>query len=143
VIPVLGGVVAGITVTVKSVDWPGDTDAGVAFIAANRFFPPPTHWTGAVAEFRGTEGVVVVKSAELLSVSVQPESFLVLLLLFPAAAVEVVSRKIFVTVPQATESISVPVFIPPCRMPSPPAVADKAQEQVVLLKVRSGVIAPS
>ncbi|HET9868647.1 MAG TPA: hypothetical protein VFQ06_15220 [Nitrospira sp.] len=68
---------------------------------------------GDVAEFRGADGVVVEKSAELLSVSAHPLAFLVLLLLFPGAVVETLSRKMFVTVPQATESINVPVFISP------------------------------
>ena len=86
---------------------------------------------------------MVEKSTELLSVSVQPFSLRDLLLLFPGAVVEIPSRKMFVTVPQATESIKVPVFMSPCRMPSPPAAAARAQEQVVLLNVRSGVVDPS
>src|SRR6187401_2786979 len=43
VIPVLGGVVAGMTVTVKSVVPPGVTVVGFADIDAKSVVPPPLH----------------------------------------------------------------------------------------------------
>ena len=68
--PVLGGVVAGITETVKSVVAPGATVFG--------FAPPPAcsvalrlHEFGELLVFRGV-GAVIVKSELLLSVSTQP-----------------------------------------------------------------------
>ena len=68
VMPVLAGVVPGVTVTVRSVESPGGTDAGLAL-------PMPV---GAVQSCTGEAvlrgfGVPAVKSAALLSESVQPE----------------------------------------------------------------------
>src|SRR5438128_682166 len=64
VIPVLGGDEAGTTETVNKVLPPGETELGLAAIPA---------WNGpaAVDELRG-EGLPMVKSALLLSVSMLP-----------------------------------------------------------------------
>ena len=66
---VLGGVIAGIIVTVRRVDPPGVTVFGVAARAAKSVVPPPPQTFGAVAEFRDAAGLMFEKSAELLSVS--------------------------------------------------------------------------
>jgi hypothetical protein len=68
--PVLGGVVAGKTVTVKSVVAPGDTVLGFAPKPISRVEPllPPQMFTGLEA-LRGAEGLTVEKSFALLSVS--------------------------------------------------------------------------
>lgn len=70
VIPVLGGVVAGMTETVKSVFPLGETVVGLAEIPACRF-PPRLQLFVGLEVFRGA-GVPNVKSRLLLSVSVQP-----------------------------------------------------------------------
>ena len=69
VIPVLGGVVAGITVTVRSVLPGGVTIVGLAFIAAKSVVPPPLQVFGVVDWFRGANGLRTAKSFALLSVS--------------------------------------------------------------------------
>src|SRR5688572_25870942 len=131
VIPVLGGVVAGITVTVKWTFAPGETVVGFAASAANSVVPPPLHVTGVVAAFRGAEGVLVEKSVELLSESWQPFCARILLELFGGAVVLVPSKKMFVALPHPTASMIVPVFMSPLRMARPPAVALIEHRQVV------------
>src|SRR5882672_11136998 len=70
VIPVLGGRVPGVTVTVRSVEFPGITGFGLAAPVPEGLFTP-LQVLVADAEFRGL-GAPVAKSARLLSVSVQP-----------------------------------------------------------------------
>src|SRR6187401_504353 len=73
VMPVLGGVVAGTTVTASNVFAPGGRVEGLAEIVANSIVPPPVTQTGpGEDELRGTGAVTASKSALLLSVSVQP-----------------------------------------------------------------------
>ncbi len=70
-IPVLGGVVAGKTLTVKSVVPPCETVFGFAEPLAEIVVPPLPQTFCGLLELRGA-GAVIVKSALLLSVSVQP-----------------------------------------------------------------------
>ena len=133
VIPVLGGVVAGITVTRRSVLPPGTTAVGLALIAANSVVPPLPQVFGVVDALRGADGTVEAKSFILLSVSWQPPSRRDWLLLTAGAEVTVVSTNAFVAVPQPTESITAPVFGAPCLIASPPPASAIAHWQVVLL----------
>ncbi len=141
--PVLGGVVAGITVTVSSVFPPGETAVGLADIAANKVVPPPLHADGVVDAFRGADGITLVKSLALLSLSWQPLSCLVWLLFAAGAAVTVPSTNKLVAVPQPTESSIAPVLFAPRRSASPPPAAPIEHWHVVGLYWRFGVTAPS
>ena len=111
--PVLGGVVAGITVTVSNVFPPGETAFGLAEMAANSVVPPPLQGAGVLKAFRGTDGIVLAKSLALLSVSWQPFCCLDWLLFAAGAAVTAPSTNRFVAVPQPTESIIAPVLFCP------------------------------
>ncbi len=67
--PVLGGLDAGKTETVKRVVAFGATVLGLAAPLAKMVVPPPLHRFGKLPELRGAEGVKVEKSLALLSVS--------------------------------------------------------------------------
>src|ERR1041385_6657074 len=68
---VLGGAVAGVTLTVSSVLLEGSSDPGEATPRPQGCDGSPPHWVTGGALLRGI-GPTATKSAELLSVSVQP-----------------------------------------------------------------------
>src|SRR5687767_7778218 len=121
--PVLGGVVAGMTVTLRRTLPPGETAFGLADIAANNVSPPPLHGAAGVDALRGVDGTADSRSFRLLSVSRQPFSFRFWLLFAPGAAVGAPSTKILFAVPQPTESMIAPVLFSPSRIASPPPPA--------------------
>src|SRR5438105_12863045 len=92
VMPVLVGLVAGVTVTVRSVVSEGCGLEGLAEPVAARL-PPALHGFVGDEVLRGT-GPPTVKSEELLSVSVQPAPFLTATVVFDSVAVGEVSRHV-------------------------------------------------
>src|SRR5882762_3925643 len=72
--PVLAGLVPGVTVTVSSDELPGGTALGFAAPTPEGLLGPPQMLKSSFV-LRGL-GALAVKSAELLSVSVQPLPFL-------------------------------------------------------------------
>src|SRR5437870_1280211 len=70
-IPVLGGVVAGVTSTVSRVLLAGSSDDGVAMPRPEGWVESPPHELAGDALLRGI-GPISTKSLALLSVSVQP-----------------------------------------------------------------------
>src|SRR5436190_828706 len=136
--PVLGGVVAGMTVTASSVVAPGETVDGLADIDANKVAPPPLHITGVEAVFLGAEGTWFAKSSRLLSVSWQPPDLRIWLLSLPGAVVLTPSKNMLVAVPQPTAST---MLLAASRIARPPAPA--AIEPIPGFQVRSGTTVPS
>ena len=90
VIPVLVGPVPGVTVTVRKVLPPGSSELGLANPAADRAPPPPQKF---VIELLRGIGPLIVKSKELLSVSVQPLLILIAAVVFESGMVAAVSAQ--------------------------------------------------
>src|SRR5437016_8158007 len=90
VIPVLGGPVAGVTLTIRKVLPPGSSELGLADPEADRAPPPPQVF---VIELLRGIGPLTVKSSELLSVSVQPLLILIAAVVFESTMVGEVSEQ--------------------------------------------------
>src|SRR5436305_12251958 len=69
--PVLGGRVAGLTATLSNTLLAGSTAEGTAMPSPNGLVESPPHACAGAELLRGM-GPIVTKSAELLSVSMQP-----------------------------------------------------------------------
>src|SRR5215472_5659270 len=95
VIPVLGGVVAGVTVTVSSVFSDGSRADGLAVPIPEMLAGSPPHRFSGDAVFRGM-GPSMMKSAELLLVSMQPLPLRMAAVAFESDGVAAVSKQLAV-----------------------------------------------